>query len=221
MAALRVGTRSAFSSFDLAFHTTEQSTSCRTIIITPRRRGYLITAFRCSLICGRAIPTWRTMPTSSARGRSLRPKHTAASSAAEAPASKRPRRPTPYSTGASFLAIQYARKRYPQRVRGGHSRRGCPRGRPHPPAAGQRGRPKLRAYGRLRRHAAVRAALHRTYGNRSNPARQWRTIRPNTCAAISKRSARPSRWRGNSGRPRPKSGMCCVRTAASERSRRC
>ena len=39
------------------------------------------------------------MPTLSARGRSLRPKRTAVSYAAEAPVSKRRKRPTPYSTG--------------------------------------------------------------------------------------------------------------------------
>lgn len=45
------------------------------------------------------------MPTSSARGRRLRPKHTAASSAAEAPASKRRKRPTPYSTGGFHFSL--------------------------------------------------------------------------------------------------------------------
>ena len=42
------------------------------------------------------------MPTLSARGRSLRPKRTAVSYAAEAPVSKRRKRPTPYSTGLHF-----------------------------------------------------------------------------------------------------------------------
>lgn len=136
-------------------------------------------------------------------------------------ASKRRKRPTPYSTGG-FISRYTVRS---QTLSAASSRRTFPKRMPARPPSSSCRRPKRSPEATsLRTTSPPRRSTSGSIPNLREPFKSCSTMAYNKTEHL-RRNIEAIRTafalEREQRRLRPKSGMCCVRTAASERSRRC